>query len=412
MVAIEDVLKKYEREYFELLEKCVQINSFTYNPKGIDAMGQYYGDLYETLGFQTHFVASTVENCGHHAISIKKGRSPKNIILVSHIDTVYPEEVEKKENHVWKAKGNIIYGPGTVDIKGGSVMIYLFLKALKLEQPELFEAFTWKILHNATEEIGATEFKLVARKYIDENSLVCLVYEGSCHNRESLEPVLLRSRKGCLRFELEAQGRAAHSSVLQKGASAIREMARLVEKIESMTDIERGLTFSVGLIEGGTAVNTVPDLCKCRLDIRAQTVAAYEKAKSDILHLAGEGSVKSLVGDWACKIKSRLVGAYPTWPSVAEHDWLVSLISEACSEGGRHLHIKEMGAGASDGNNVWEWIPVVDMLGPVGGNHHCPTNIPAEGKEPEFIAKDAILPQAAMNIRIIQKLAKRFSVHL
>lgn len=408
MGALEDTLKKYEREYFELLEKCVGINSYTYNVSGINTMGQVYAELYRSLGFDSSFSQSGVESCGKHVISIKKGKSPKNILLVSHIDTVYSETVEKQEDHYWKQEGNIIYGPGTVDIKGGSIMIYLFLKALKAQEPTLFETFTWKIIHNATEEIAALDFKDLLVKQVDNNSLACLVYEGSCKDKESLEPILLRSRKGSLTFEIKTIGRAAHSSTLQNGANAIREMSRLIEKIESQTDFDRGMTFSVGLINGGTASNTVPDLCTCKFNVRVKTVSDFEYVKRFVDELNGSGTVKSVKDQWSCHVHTKLVGCYPPWPTIKEHDWLVEMVQAACAEGGRHLHVRDMGAGASDGNNIWEFLPVVDMLGPVGGNHHCPTNKPSEGKLPEFIDRNSIVPQAAMNIRLIQKIAKKF----
>ena len=410
MGALENALKKYEKEYFEHLEKFVGLNSFTYNPAGINALGQQYADLYETLGFKTNFIQADEENCGYHTVSIKKGKSPKNILLISHLDTVYSKEVESKENHYWKSKGELIYGPGTVDIKGGSVMIYLFLKALKIEQPELFEMFTWKILHNAGEEIGIKDFKDIAHKQVDENSLACLVYEGSCDREKGYHPILLRSRKASLTFKVEAFGRAAHSSNPQLGANAIRQISRIVDKIESLSDFDKGLTFSIGLIEGGTVANTVPDKCSCSVNVRAKSIADCEHAIKSLEKFAGDGDVLSRKDNWACQVSVKEVSGYPVWPNVKEHDWLVDIAKEACLEGGRTINVREIGAGASDANHMWKLIPVIDMMGPLGGNHHSPTDSPAEGKEPEFIVRDSILPQAAMNIRIIQKIAQRFKM--
>lgn len=410
MGALENALKKYEKEYFEKLENFVGINSFTYNPAGINALGQQYADLYETLGFKSTFIQAQHENCGKHVISIKKGKSAKNIILISHIDTVYPQEVEAKENHYWKAKGELIYGPGTVDIKGGSVMIYLFLKALKMEQPELFETFTWKILHNAGEETGVKGFKDLAQQQVDIDSLACLVYEGSCDRDNGYHPILLRSRKASLTFEIEALGRAAHSSVPQNGANAIRQIARIVEKIEGLTDYEKGLTFSIGLIEGGTAANTVPDKCTCSVNVRAKTVADGEFALQSLENLVGTGDVHSNKDNWPCQVTIKEIYGYPVWPNVKEHDWLIDIAKEAFSEGNRKYIAREIGMGASDANLMWRHIPVIDLMGPMGGNHHSPTDNPKEGKEQEFILRDSILPQAALNIRMVQKIATRFKL--
>ena len=68
---------------------------------------------------------------GDHLVLTRRGRSAKSIALVSHLDTVFPPEEEARNNFHWLVEGDRIFGPGTHDIKGGSVMMWLVLSALR-----------------------------------------------------------------------------------------------------------------------------------------------------------------------------------------------------------------------------------------------------------------------------------------
>ena len=70
------------------------------------------------------------------------------MLLVTHLDTVYPEEEEKKHGFSWQAEAGRIYGPGVNDNKGGTVMIWLVLSALREFAPEVFESLPWQIAAN------------------------------------------------------------------------------------------------------------------------------------------------------------------------------------------------------------------------------------------------------------------------
>lgn len=79
------------------------------------------------------------------------------------------------------------------------------------------------------------------------------------------------------RYELSARGRPSHSGgAHQDGRSAILELARQVVAIEGMTDYARGVTLNVGMFQGGTAANVVPEHARVSIDMRIATVADAE----------------------------------------------------------------------------------------------------------------------------------------
>ena len=123
----------------EMLRQMVGINSYTANRDGVNRLGRFTAECFAPLGFTAEFVPSTNSEWGDHLVLTRRGRSAKSIALVSHLDTVFPPEEEARNNFHWQPEGDRIFGPGTHDIKGGSVMMWLVLSALRTHAPRVFE---------------------------------------------------------------------------------------------------------------------------------------------------------------------------------------------------------------------------------------------------------------------------------
>src|SRR5690606_21891108 len=93
-------------------------------------------------------------------------------------------------------------------------------------------------------------------------------------------------RKGGAVFELEVRGKAAHSGNRHaEGVSAIHGLALVVPRLEGLTDYARGVTVNVGIIEGGTAKNTVPERARAVIDARFERASdgpGLERAMSEL----------------------------------------------------------------------------------------------------------------------------------
>jgi glutamate carboxypeptidase len=128
---IEQYLTANLPAYLDLLQSMVAINSFTANPAGVNALGELTARAFANLGFTAETVQSVNPNYGKHLILTRNGRTGRKIGLVSHLDTVFPEAEEQANDFRWRPEsgpaGERIYGPGTVDIKGGTVLIYMVL---------------------------------------------------------------------------------------------------------------------------------------------------------------------------------------------------------------------------------------------------------------------------------------------
>jgi len=88
---------------------------------------------------------------------------------------------------------------------------------------------------------------------------------------------IVNAHKGAVRWQLSTAGRSCHSSRPELGVNAIYRMAALLPHVERYAELLRAsrtdpllgpATLSVGLIAGGTSVNTVPDRCQAEIDRR------------------------------------------------------------------------------------------------------------------------------------------------
>jgi glutamate carboxypeptidase len=200
----------------------------------------------------------------------------KPILVMSHLDTVHPIGTTRSDLPI-RIEGDRLYGPGVYDMKGGA---WFALEALKDVARKGTAARPIVFLVTPDEEIGSP----LTRPMIEDfgrRSAYALVTEPARDNG-----LIVTARKGVGRFDVHVEGRPAHAGSRHKdGRNAIHEAARHVLAIEAMTDYARGITTTVGMISGGTAVNVVPQHCRFPVDIRVETVADGEALKAAILGL-------------------------------------------------------------------------------------------------------------------------------
>src|SRR6266508_5385163 len=156
--SLKEFLNHQMPDALEMLRQMVGINSFTANREGVNRLGRFTAECFAPLGFTAEFVPSANPEFGNHLMLTRRGRSAKSIGMVSHLDTVFPPEEEARNNFHWQPEGDRIFGPGTHDIKGGTVMIWLVLRALHAQAPAVFEEITWKLFWNSSEETLSQDF--------------------------------------------------------------------------------------------------------------------------------------------------------------------------------------------------------------------------------------------------------------
>jgi glutamate carboxypeptidase len=189
-------------------------------------------------------------------------RAQKPVLLLGHLDTVWP--LGTLEAMPWRVVQGRMWGPGVLDMKAGVAMA---LTALELLTESGMLDREVVLLLTGDEEVGSLESRPIIERVAAECEAVFV-----------LEPAqglaYKTARKGTGDWWIDVKGVAAHAGVdFEKGANALRELARMIETVSGWTDLKRGLTVSVGLAGGGTARNTIPAEAWAEVNVRIARAA-------------------------------------------------------------------------------------------------------------------------------------------
>jgi glutamate carboxypeptidase len=188
-----------------------------------------------------------------------RGKSEKPILLLGHLDTVWAKGM--LASMPFRIRGGKAYGPGVLDMKAGIVCGLWAVRAL--QEMNAVPPSPLRFFLNPDEEVGSQAF----RKEIEREARrarAVLVLEPAAAGG-----ALKTARKGVGEFEIIVHGRSAHAGVApQQGVNAISELVRQLLRVERLAEPRRGLTVNVGVVEGGTRSNVVPEKALVRVDVR------------------------------------------------------------------------------------------------------------------------------------------------
>jgi glutamate carboxypeptidase len=308
----------------------------------------------KALGYRSRIVRG-YGGAGHlfAAPSARTSGEPAQLLL-GHSDTVWP--LGTAESMPVAVEDGVVRGPGTFDMKAGLVQGLFALEALDALGYSPPATPVWFV--NTDEEIGSPSSKryvcriarCVARTFVLEPSL------GPTGK-------LKTARKGVGRFRIAIRGKEAHAGLDPTGgASAILELARLVERLDALTDLERGTTVNVGVVRGGTRPNVIAGRAEAEVDVRVLTVVAGEEVERAIRALEPVTPGTSLAVDGGMEVPplERTPRNRRLW--------------EAASVAGERLGIaleEETAGGGSDGNTTSQYTATLDGLGAVGDGAHA-----------------------------------------
>lgn len=389
--------EKHLPEALEWLRKMVNVNSFTTNIEGIETLGRLTAECFAPLGFSAEMVPAANLAHGPHLFLRRKGEGGLPVVLVTHLDTVFPPEEEVKNGFGWQPEGARIYGPGTVDNKGGTALIWLMLRTLQAEMPEFFEKTHWLIAANSAEEVIGSDFAQRTHERCPSGARCVLVFEGGPRDAEGWH--LVTSRKGRLEYRITCNGRAAHAgSNHGAGINAVVELGGLLPFVHALNSPASGLTVNVANIHGGTVLNRVPHHAVAELEMRAFTPLALD---------AGARAVEALAGSTGggAEMVVEKMGSTAAWPGGQGTRKLFDAWQKAGAAMGLELPVLPMARGGlSDANYLHSLAPTLDALGPSGGNAHCSERSTDGSKLPEYVEPDSFVPKAVMNILALATL--------
>lgn len=249
--------KKRQDGIIAFLKELVLRESPSSDKKAVDACSRYFKEALKEFPLKTRrIIQKHIGDLYHFELSGTARPSPPPILILTHIDTVWP--VGKLQDMPFRVEGDKIYGPGVLDMKSGLTMAFSVFQAM-FEQ-NLRPRRTIRLLVNSAEETGDRQAHAVIREESKRAGYVLC-----------LEPAvpggaLKVRRKGRLVIRLKTAGREAHAGSPEKGVNAIEELVLQLERILKLRT--GGISVSPGIIGGGEKTNVVPGKAWALLDIR------------------------------------------------------------------------------------------------------------------------------------------------
>ena len=364
------------------LRTLVDIDCGSYTKAGVDEVGRWVAGFLRGLGASVEVVADATY--GDTVVAtFDSGRPGPTVLLIGHMDTVFdPGTVAERP---FRTDGNIAYGPGVTDMKGGLLTGLYALKALRDLGGDAWNPVGRIVfVANPDEEIGSPVSTPVIR-WLAQDADAALVLECARANGD-----FVSSRKGILDVELRITGRAAHAGVEpEKGRSALLEAAHKVIALHALNGRWEKVTVNAGVIRGGTRPNVVTESCAIQVDMRAVERATLEAVEAAVREIAAT----STVPDTTCEVV--VMGRH--WP-MEKLERSTRLVDHtiALAAGLGFATTDAATGGASDANTTAGMgVASIDGLGPIGGNDHAPS---------EYLEIDSIAPRTALVAALLQAI--------
>lgn len=357
------------------LSELVLAESPTDVPAAQGPVQDLVADALSDVGFDVRRISG--ESTGGHlyARPARRSRGMPSQLLVGHTDTVWP--LGTLDDMPLLLENGKLKGPGVFDMKAGLAQIVFALRVLR--DLGLDPEVTPVAFFNSDEEIGSPESTLPIQR-LAKASVRTFVLEPAF----GLTGKIKTARKGGGQFTVTVRGKAAHAGLQpEAGASAILELAHVIQTLHALNDPKRGITVNVGVIDGGLRPNVIAAESRAEVDVRVVTredAAWLEKTILD-LEPATPGVTLEIVG-----------GLYrPPLEPTPRNRALWNAARRAAGELGLRLQPATAGGG-SDGNFTSLHTATLDGLGAVGDGAHALH---------EFVFVDRLAERTALLARLL-----------
>jgi glutamate carboxypeptidase len=343
--------------YLRDLEHFVNMDSGTHDEKLVQQAGEFAAQRFRELGCAIEWVSSPDMAIADSYIARLTGGDARKVVLLGHHDTVYPAGTTTQRP--FRRESGRAYGPGVMDMKGGILLGVFALRVLLQTGGAGLPRVVF--IGNPDEEIGSPTSRSLIERETQDADLVLVLEPGR-------EPGSIQTiRKGVGMYELVVRGRSSHAgSRPEDGRSAVLELAHKTLALHGLTNLATGTTVNVGVVQGGTRRNVVPEHAEAMIDLRVSTAAAASDADRAIREIAARSTVPD--------VEAVVTGGInrPPMEKTAQTERALDVGRALVGELGLEF-LETSSGGGSDGNfTAALGIPTLDGLGPVGRNAHSP----------------------------------------
>lgn len=389
-----DWIASQQQHMVFLTDGWAKINSGSYHVEGIRKFRAALEDNFRWLEGDMQILPMApyiqIDSHGHEiqveigeAVSIvKRPEAPIQILLVGHMDTVYGRDHPFQTTRYLEE--HVLNGPGVADLKGGLVVM---LKALEaLEGFDGKNTVGWQVILNSDEEIGSiSSDPLLKQSAVGKH--LGLIYEPAVADGS-----LVGERKGSGNFAIVIHGKSAHAGRNpEEGRNAIVACAAITTQLFDLNGKRDGVTINPGKVEGGGALNSVPDLAIIRFNVRTKAVDDEAWVLAQIEGIIGQFNNRN-------GFLAALHGRFTRMPKPMSpgNQAVLDMVLDCGAKLGLTIGVKASG-GCCDGNNLWRHgLPNIDTLGVRGANIHSKN---------EIVYLDSLVERAQLSALLLMRLA-------
>jgi len=354
------ILRKREKGMTEMLGKFVRCESPSHDKAAVDRFGRMVAQEWKRRGANVRVLRQR-EFGDHLSVEIwfGKRRPAKQILVLGHLDTVYPMGTHAATP--FRVSDGRAWGPGTFDMKGGLTIALFAVDALKAAglEPQKRFVFFW----NSDEETGSkTSRRDIEREALRSDAVLVLEPAAGREGR------VKTARKGAGSAEIVVTGRSGHAGIAPHlpgaGVNAVHELALQIARLMKMNDRRRGITVQATVVAGGTVSNVIPEHAHTKIDIRYAHLGDAPRINRMLL------SVRAIQPG----VQIEVTGGVnrPPMERTASVEKLFLRAKGIMHEMGLALDEAFVG-GVSDGNfTAALGVPTLDGLGAVGDGAHSP----------------------------------------
>ena len=384
-------------EYLNDLETIINIDSGSTDLEGCRKVADFFCAKLKAAGFLTEIRSAGIQNrplvvAKHPAsdsitdstsvssstsvplhMSAPSEDSHYDFFLNGHLDTVFPKGTTAQRP--FRKEGNLIYGPGTVDMKAGALLIVYLAHYMKATLPQV--SFT--IALNCDEEIGSPDSFEELRKLASCCRHI-FIFEGMRKQGQ-----FVNERKGIAKYDIQVEGIASHAGTApRQGVSAIVELSKIIVDLSKAQNLDKGTSINVGLIDGGTALNVIAPSAHAIMEVRYTSEREFSRITRRLQKMTDRPHLEG------ASVSFRQISHYPpltiTPATRSLMDKLGSLGLEYVKAGGTSDANRLAGLG----------ISILDGCGPGGGFPHS---------EKEFLDLTTVPQRFYRMLEIFRKLS-------
>jgi glutamate carboxypeptidase len=355
---IQQTFHERQAEIVSLIHRLVETES----PSGDEAGSKAVAEILAEAAAEAYCVSAIervdAPGVGQHLIirAFQDQSSSGQILLVGHMDTVHPRG--SLHERPWRVEGDRIYGPGIFDMKANCALAIAILHTC--DDLKIIPNHGITLALTCDEEAGSFSGWPLLERLAQENQTRCTFV---------LEPpvaggAIKTGRKGTGIYSIKVEGRAAHAGLdPDKGASAILELAKQIERLHELNNLGGGINVNVGVVQGGTRSNVVAAEAYGEIDVRFSTSKEAQEVELALLN--------SRPFDERTRVTITGGVNRPPLQRTQHVERLYHLARRIAASLGFELHEAQVG-GASDGNFLAAMgIPVLDGLGVDGDGAHA-----------------------------------------